>query len=121
MFSTGFEIADYRKVDYLKVATDLILNHFGDDNHLLIFYFGSRVAGDFTRRSDLDVGLWRTDGKPVDLVSIGMLREKLDDSIVLWKVDLVDFGSTSQAFRTQALKQFRLIWGSESDLRLQLA
>jgi hypothetical protein len=98
------------------VVTDLILTHFQNNEDLIIFFFGRRVPGRFKRNSDLDVGFWNTDNQPIDLLSIGLLREILEDSIVPFKVDLVDFQNVSDSFTKSATSNSKLIKGSASQL-----
>jgi len=99
----------------MEVATHLILNHFQDENDVIIFYFGSRANGKFTRRSDLDVGIWKMDNSHMSLVKIGLLKEILEESIVPFGVDLVDFSFASFEFKKKATVEIKIIQGTRSD------
>ncbi len=68
--------------------------------HFRIFYFGSRVRGTETPRSDYDVGV-EADGK-IPLAVLARIRDDLDEIPILQKIDLVDFASVSSEFSSQA-------------------
>ena len=59
--------------------------------------FGSRVSGRRRQTSDLDLVLMT--GAPLDLRRLATLRDAFSDSDLPFKVDLVDWATTSEAFR----------------------
>jgi len=59
--------------------------------------FGSRVTGTAAQFSDLDLAVIGDD--PVDELTMGRLRERLSNSPLPFKVDLVDWASCSERFK----------------------
>ena len=54
-----------------------------------VFFFGSRVDESSRRGSDLDVLLKGV--RPIDLKVVAMLRDRLEESDLPFKVDLIDY------------------------------
>ena len=61
-----------------------------------VYAFGSRARGTTKRWADLDLSL-EGDG-PLSLSVLGQLAQAFDESLLPWKVDLVDRASVSEAF-----------------------
>ena len=59
--------------------------------------FGSRVSWTARETSDLDLALMTT--QPLDLLRVAKMREAFDESDLPFRVDLVDWASTSKNFR----------------------
>ena len=59
--------------------------------------FGSRVSWTARETSDLDLALMTT--QPLDLLCVAEMREAFDESDLPFRVDLVDWASTSKNFR----------------------
>jgi uncharacterized protein len=76
--------------------------------HFRIFYFGSRVAGQATERSDLDVGVEA--GEEVPGALMAEIKEKLDDLPIMQKIDFVDFKKVSDDFKEIALRNIEVIY-----------
>jgi hypothetical protein len=90
---------------YLEQIRTCILSELGDQN-VSIALFGSRARGDAWRGSDVDIaviahGRW-------DERRMVLLREKLEELNVPYKVDVVDFSVVSKEFRQLAFQS--LIW-----------
>lgn len=76
-----------------------------DEYHL--FFFGSRVNGKGTERSDIDVGI---EGKSEIAVEImGKIGEELEKLPILYKIELVDFKKVPADFRKVATKTIETI------------
>ncbi len=71
-----------KSIDELK---DFLRDYFESDE-VELFLFGSRARGDYNRFSDIDLGIYKK--KNVDL-KISLLREILENSNLLFKVDIV--------------------------------
>lgn len=82
--------------DFLK---QLLKQNLGQDSH--IFLFGSRAAGDFSRSSDVDIGVISDN---LDRKTIIKLKEIIAESFVPYKVDIVDFAKVDEAFKKEALR-----------------
>mgnify|MGYP001769882012 CR=1 FL=1 len=67
---------------------------------LRLFLFGSRAKGTADRRSDFDIGV--DAGRPLAARDLTALRETFDDAPLLARVDVVDFASADEGFRTVA-------------------
>lgn len=76
--------------------------------HYRVFYFGSRVTGRSTERSDIDIGLETDQRMPLDVLA--SLREDLDEIPVLQKIDLVDFGCVTPEFAREAKRTAEVIY-----------
>ena len=75
--------------------------------HYRVFYFGSRVNGKSTPRSDFDVGIEAEQKIPLDLLA--RIEEMLDEIPILQKIDLVDFSRVSREFAFEARKAIEII------------
>jgi len=62
-----------------------------------VWAFGSRVQGRAKKYSDLDLAIMSEESLP--LTKIADLKEAFDESDLVFKVDLVDWATTSHAFR----------------------
>ncbi len=78
----------------------------GEDVQIILF--GSRAREDNSIYSDVDVGLIPK-SKNFDNRKITLLRDKLEEINVPYKIELVDFSSVSAGFKKEALKK-AVIW-----------
>ena len=62
-----------------------------------VWAFGSRATGAAKPYSDLDIAIITT--RPVGLQCIAELAEAFSESDLPWKVDVVDWSTTSEHFR----------------------
>ena len=62
-----------------------------------VWAFGSRATGAAKPYSDLDLAL--VGATPLPLDTLAALREAFSESDLPWKVDLVDWATTTPAFR----------------------
>jgi predicted nucleotidyltransferase len=76
--------------------------------HYRVFYFGSRVAGKGTERSDLDVGIEAEAELPTGLLTA--IKEKTDNIPIMQKIDVVDFKRVSNDFKDLALQNIEVIY-----------
>ena len=60
------------------------------------FCYGSRVKGDFTVSSDLDI-LLKSD-KPVDYVVIAVIEQKFNESKLPYRVNITDYNVIDKYF-----------------------
>lgn len=72
-----------------------ILNEFVPD--LPVWAFGSRVKGTARKYSDLDLAIISND--PIGISTYASLKEAFSESDLVWKVDIVDWATTSKSFR----------------------
>ncbi len=94
--------------NYLNQIKDLVLSELKDDQ-MKIFVFGSRAKGNYRPGSDVDIG-FIPQGR-LNAGKISFLKEKIEDSNIPYKVDIVNFNEVSDEFRRQAMKN-TIIWKS---------
>lgn len=96
------------KTDFESVAKKIILLELRNAD-CKIFLFGSRVTKENHRFSDMDIGI--IPGNNFDPRILYALKDKLADSIVPFKVDVVNFGQVTNDFKKEAMKN--IIWWRE--------
>ncbi len=85
---------------------ECVLEYLGNEN-VKIVVFGSRARGDNITSSDVDIGI--ISKGEFNTKSLTLLREFIENSNIPFKVDIVDFSSTSEQFKREALKDV-IIW-----------
>ncbi len=90
------------KTDFESLAKKIVLDDLKDCD-CKVFLFGSRATKENHRFSDMDIGI--IPGKNFDEKILYALSEKLNESIIPFKVDVVNFSTVSQKFKEDALKE----------------
>lgn len=72
-----------------------------------VWAFGSRVKGNNGRYSDLDLALLTE--TPLDFVQLAKLEQAFSDSDLVWKVDLLDWATTSESFKKIVVENYVVI------------
>jgi len=72
-----------------------------------VFFFGSRVTGGGSDRSDIDVGI--ESRKPIPFDVISDIQEEIDALSTLYKIEVVDFNRVPAKFREVAEKSREFI------------
>ena len=91
---------------YVELAKEIVLRHL-DLDQFSVFLFGSRAIGNSTRSSDIDVGIWGHHSVPLRVLS--EIREALEESLVPFEVDLVDFALAEDSLKRVALQKV-IVW-----------
>ena len=78
----------------LRTVRTILRRHLS--SQFRVYAFGSRAGGRVKPWSDLDLSI--EGGEPVPLAILGALADDFDESNLIWKVDLVDRASVSEAF-----------------------
>jgi len=91
---------------YLLELKDLVLNELKGEK-VKVFVFGSRARGDNYIASDVDIGYIPKDN--FDDKKITFLKEKIENSTIPYKVQVVNFNRVSEDFKKEALKDIE-IW-----------
>ncbi|NGZ28150.1 MAG: nucleotidyltransferase domain-containing protein [Magnetococcales bacterium] len=86
--------------DHLKMVQEILKKHLPDQE---VWAFGSRVKGTAREYSDLDLCV--ISDKPLDLGLQGDLLDDFAESDLPWKVDVVDWATTSDPFRERIAHQ----------------
>lgn len=84
-----------------------LVTGFLKNEQVTILVFGSRARKENLPFSDVDIGIIPHNGFPES--KLALLREKIEDSSVPYKVDIVNLSETSQNFRKEILKD-AVIW-----------
>lgn len=92
----------------LKQLENMVKDAF-KDNDVKLVLFGSRARGDYAKTSDIDIGILPK-GR-INKKKLILLREKVENSNIPYKVDVVDLTQTSREFREKALKE-GILWKS---------
>ena len=72
-----------------------------------VYLFGSWAQGEATRFSDIDVAVLPLEPLPEGTLST--IREALEESLVVYPVDLVDLSETAVEFR-EKVEQEGILW-----------
>ncbi|NWG13829.1 MAG: nucleotidyltransferase domain-containing protein [Acidobacteria bacterium] len=70
-----------------------------------LYLFGSWAKGTASRNSDIDVAVWPEEPIPRHVLSA--IREALDESRVLYPVDLVDLSEAPARLRERVMREGR--------------
>jgi len=93
----------------LELLKDIAKDVFeGED--VTVILFGSRARGDYFETSDMDVGILPRG--EMNKSKITLLRERLENSNIPYKLDVVDLSQASNEFTDQVLEQGLIIWKS---------
>jgi predicted nucleotidyltransferase len=80
--------------DYLAIVQQILLRHVPDRE---VWAFGSRVKGTARDASDLDLCI-RGDAS-MGFEQLGRLRDAFSTSVLPFRVDVVDWATTTEGFR----------------------
>ena len=92
----------------LKVLENMVKDAF-KDSEVQIVLFGSRARGDYGKTSDIDIGI--LPNGEINRKELILLREKVENSNIPYKVDVVNLSQTSKEFIEKALKE-GILWKS---------
>lgn len=84
-------------------AREVALTLLAAEPQVKLFIFGSRATGRAGVRSDIDVGIDL--GHPMAPELLVAVREAFDDVPILQKVDVVDFSTVGESFKSVALRK----------------
>ena len=98
-FSTVYQ----KSVQDLKSLVFEILK----EENATIILFGSRARGDFSRVSDIDIGV--LPGKNFDRKKLVLLKERIENLNIPYTVDIVDLSRVSEVFKEKALRE-GIVW-----------
>ena len=86
---------------YLDQLKGIVLTQLKDEP-VRILLFGSRARGDERAGSDVDIGL--IPRRTLNPLKVSILKEKIEESRVPYKVDIVNLSEVSKEFLDHALK-----------------
>ena len=99
-----FKMINYEK-KYLAIIKDIVLSYIDPAEHF-VFLFGSRAKSNNKQSSDVDIGI--IGKKPIGKIYYKIVN-KIEESIVPFKVDIVDFSMVEEKFKKIAMKKIE-IW-----------
>ncbi len=79
------------------------LMNFLNDYRAKVYLFGSRATNAAHRSSDIDIAVFPEEELPIGLFSD--IREALEQSNILYHVELVDLRTVAAPFRNKVLKE----------------
>ncbi len=100
--------------NYIDIVKQIVLKHVPNDA-FAIFLFGSRAAGNAKPLSDIDIGILGIEPLPTNIKAD--LESDLEESIVPYKIDLIDFYEVDKDFKKEALKKIQL-WNCPKNIAL---
>ncbi len=101
------DIAIEYETKYLDMIRGMTLRVF-QDHHCTIFLFGSRAEGKFQRGSDYDIGVSGLDDATFFRLK-ARLTDEVEESLIPYKADIVNFDKVSEEFRDIALRNI-VVW-----------
>lgn len=90
---------------HLKTITEILMRFVPDR---VVCAFGSRVTGKAKKFSDLDIAIMGDVAVP--LSTLANLREEFIESYLPFRVDVLDWATTSEEFRAAIIKQCEEIY-----------
>lgn len=72
-----------------------------------VFIFGSRASGNYSARSDIDIGI--EGPQEISKANMTQIKEGIAEIPTLYKIDVVDFTQVPPSFRALAKKHIELI------------
>lgn len=91
--------------DYEKIRQIILKNLNGYS--VQVYLFGSRATGKARPHSDFDIGIMPESKLPIGLLS--SIKEALEESNIIYKIDLIDLSETEESFRERILKE-GILW-----------
>ena len=86
----------------LKEEILSIISKYLDLKKYDVFFFGSRVEGKGDKHSDIDIGIEGL--KEISGGIMAQIQEDIDNLLILYKIEIVDFKKASLDFKKVALQ-----------------
>jgi predicted nucleotidyltransferase len=96
---------------YIEIAKKQILSMV-DCESTSVFLFGSRADGTYTSDSDIDIGF--ISSSKIDNLLFYKIRIALEESIIPYHIDLVDFYNADCEFKKIAMENI-IIWNKSKN------
>lgn len=91
----------------LELLKDIVKDVFKGEE-ITVILFGSRARGDYFETSDMDVGILPKG--EMNESQIVLLRERIENSNIPYKVDVIDLSQISKEFAQKVLREGMIIW-----------
>jgi len=93
---------EFYSADKLKKQLNRIIFKYLDKNDWTAFFFGSRVKGNNSLSSDIDIGIEGTESVPPEVMY--KIKEEIEEIPTLYSFDIIDFNIVSKNFKQKAKK-----------------
>lgn len=93
---------EHYPIEQLKKEIIAIIDRHLGGGQYRVFFFGSRVTGKGTARSDIDIGIEGPEEIPAR--AMFAIEEEIENLPTLYKIEIVDFRHVPAKFREVALK-----------------
>ncbi len=100
--------------EYIEQCRNIILENI-DRNEFAVFIFGSRAYESHPVKSDIDIGILGS--RAFHSKEKQVLKEKIEESNIPYKVDIIDFYGAARTFRKAALQKFKL-WSKPKHINI---
>ena len=100
------------KSKYLDIAKEIILSHIDRDEYN-VFLFGSRALDASHPNSDMDIGFMGK--KALDHRIFRKIADDLEESLVPYHFDLIDFTKVDSTFKRIPLQRI-LLWNKAKNI-----
>src|SRR5579872_3121587 len=97
---------------YLLMLQKLI-SDYSKGYQVKVYLFGSRAKGKVHQASDVDIAILPLGSLPKDFFSV--LKEKIEESAIPYKVDVIDLSQVDKKFREKILAEGIEWKGSKKD------
>lgn len=98
---------EYISQEKLQKQIKQVFNRYLPQGKYRLFFFGSRIKGNNSPRSDIDLGVEGT--TKLSARERFLIDEELQNLPILYKIDLVDFSNVSEEFKEKALQNAEFI------------
>lgn len=98
---------EHYSAEKLKKEIIEIISRYLNLNEYKVFFFGSRVIGRGTERSDIDVGI--EGPAPIPLKIKFEIEDEIENIPTLYKIEIVDFKSVPADFYEVARQNIEII------------
>ena len=94
---------------YLDTARNIVLKHL-DTQRFHVFLFGSRARETYAARTDIDIGIFGDAAlADCDRAAWNAIQDDLEEAWIPYNIDLIDFFTVSNEFKTTALQNY-ILW-----------
>ncbi len=99
---------------YLEITKNIVLDTIGD-KEVTVFLYGSRASQKHSESSDIDIGLIAN--RKLERCLLVEIKDRLDDSIVPYHIDITDFSNVSADFKKKSLENI-ILWKEQKSISL---
>jgi len=102
MITNNKKAPEWDLAEARRIVTSMLKN-----NPASVYLFGSRAVGKMTAHSDIDVAVLPKKSLPPGLLA--EIRDALENSQIIYKVDLVNLSEVSELFKNRVINE-GILW-----------